>query len=1257
MDADGDIDMAGTGAAAGAVGAAWGGDDSGAAAAAGGDAGGDVDVEGDGDSGDDDDESGSDDEYYDDDDEDEDDPSREITQSLAWEVIRTFFDEKGLVKQQLDSFDLFAGTTLQEIVDDTPQIEIKPEQQFRPGARAARNVGYHVSFGKSFLTQPTHTEVGSDVPRPLFPNEARLRNLTYESLLYMEVITQEVNLADGTPNGTPPLKQELPFGAVPTMLQSEWCHLKGKTEREKCELGECVYDQGGYFVINGSEKVIIALERQSYNRVYCFTKKQPSKFTWVAEVRSRLDRSNRPISSLDLMMYAKTPGGGGGRTHEGNQVRARLPYVLKDIPSVVVFRALGCRSDKAVLDHVVYGIDNDPEMVELFRPSLEEAFVIQSRDVALDYIGSRGREQAIGHAKRVAHAEELLQKEVLPHVGIADSNTSRKRKVYFLGYVVHRLLTCALGRTGADDRDHFGNKRLDMAGPLVAGLFRQLFYKLTKDMRQYMQRCVNSGDPFNINYAVKDGIIKRGLRYSLATGNWGVQGTGAPPKTGVSQVLNRLTFASSLSHLRRCNTPIGREGKIAKPRQLHNTHWGMVCPCETPEGQAVGLVKNLALMSYVSIGCEPGPVLQILNEYGVQNLEETAPTYMPFATKVFVNGNWVGVIEDADEMARTLRAHRRMGHIETEVSVVRDVADQELHVFTDAGRICRPLFIVDAEQKLKIRMAHIHDLRDQTEAGEGEGANNKFEALVREGLVEYIDTQEEECCMIAMKPDDLKAGYVSTYTHCEIHPAMILGVCASIIPFPDHNQSPRNTYQSAMGKQAMGVYASNYLVRMDTMANVLYYAQKPLVATRSMDFLHFRELPAGINATVAICCYTGYNQEDSLIMNQSSIDRGFFRSVFYRAYVEEAKGPEGGGVGAFSSQTFEKPNRLTCRNMKHGSYDKLDEDGLAAPGCAVTGDDIVIGRTTSLPPMPDPSGAPARYNKKDASVALRRNEAGYVDRVMLTTNKDGRRFTKLRVRSVRIPQIGDKFASRHGQKGTVGMTYRQEDMPWSREGVTPDIIVNPHAIPSRMTIGHLIECLLGKVTTQLGKLGDATPFSAVTVEYVSDLLHKHGYQRSGNEVMYNGHTGRKLEAQVFLGPTYYQRLKHMVADKIHSRARGPVALLTRQPMEGRSKDGGLRFGEMERDCIIAHGTAQLLQERTYLNSDPYRIHVCDRCGLIAVATLSKDRIYCKGCGTRGTTVSQVLIPYACKLLFQELMAMSIAPRMLTLPRVSGSTVR
>ncbi|KAK7064066.1 DNA-directed RNA polymerase subunit beta [Favolaschia claudopus] len=1195
----------------------------------------------------------------------EEDEYEEITQEDCWTVISSFFDQKGLVRQQLDSFDEFVQNTMQELVDENSDLILDQADQ-HTGHDSDMSRRYEIKFGQIYLSRPTVTEADGTVV-PVFPQEARLRNLTYSAPLYIEM-KHRVLVGREDPEGMPgdiawETEQDnnpedttkVGIGKVPIMLRSTFCILRGLQDQDLYDLNECPYDSGGYFIINGSEKVLIAQERMATNHVYVFAKAQPSPINFLAEIRSAVEKGGKTISQFQVKMFHRNQ-----ERSLGNVMKATIPYIKVDIPIWVVFRGLGVISDRDILEHICYDMQ-DSQMLEMLKPCIDDGFVIQDREVALDFIGNRGTTTGLSRERRIRYAQEILQKEMLPHVSMAEGSESNK--AYFFGYMIHRLLLAALERRELDDRDHFGKKRLDLAGPLLAKLFRILFRKLTKDVYRYLQKCVETQKEFNLKMAVKHQTITNGLKYSLATGNWGDQKKSMSGAAGVSQVLNRYTYASTLSHLRRCNTPLGREGKIAKPRQLHNTHWGMVCPAETPEGQACGLVKNLALMACISVGSYSAPVIEFLEEWGLESLEENAHSSTP-CTKVFVNGVWMGVHRDPANLVKTIKKLRRKDDISPEVSVVRDVRERELRLYTDAGRVCRPLFIVD-NQQLALQKKHVKWL------GQGyndDGDEYKWEQLVKGGIVELLDAEEEETVMISMTPEDLensrlqqsgidphandgefdpaarlKAGInLNTWTHCEIHPSMILGICASIIPFPDHNQSPRNTYQSAMGKQAMGIFLTNFLIRMDTMANILYYPQKPLATTRSMEYLKFRELPAGQNAIVAILCYSGYNQEDSVIMNQSSIDRGLFRSIYYRSYMDLEK-----KSGIQQLEEFEKPTRENTLRMKHGTYDKLEDDGLIAPGTGVAGEDIIIGKTAPIPPDSEELGQRTRvHTRRDVSTPLKSTESGIVDQVLITTNSEGQKFVKVRVRATRIPQIGDKFASRHGQKGTIGITYRQEDMPFTAEGIVPDIIINPHAIPSRMTIGHLVECLLSKVATLIGNEGDATPFTDLTVESVSAFLRQKGYQSRGLEIMYHGHTGRKLQAQVYLGPTYYQRLKHMVDDKIHSRARGPVQILTRQPVEGRSRDGGLRFGEMERDCMISHGIAGFLKERLFEASDAYRLHVCDICGLTAIANLKKQSFECRACRNK-TASSQLYIPYAAKLLFQELQSMNIAARLFT----------
>ena len=767
-----------------------------------------------------------------------------ITAEDCWTVISAFFDSKGLVSQQLDSFDEFVSTTMQQMVDENNLITL--DQTNPPDTDPDDPIvlrRYEIKFGHILLSQPAMTE-GDGSTGLMLPSEARLRNLTYSSPMYLEIL-KKVTVArervhepsengmdyeDDKPPGETFLhwenesseaEQEMIkvfVGKLPMMLKSKFCLLKSLNEQELHNWGECPFDQGGYFIINGSEKVLIAQERSAANIVQVF-KRSDEQIPYIAEIRSAVEKGSRLISSMSIKLYAKGEGARGGF---GRTIKGTLPYINKEVPVAIVFRALGVVSDEDILNHICYD-RKDTQMMEMLKPCIEEAFVIQDREVALDFIGKRGAAYNAPRDKRIKFARDIMQRELLPH--ISQSEGSETRKAFFLGYMVHRMLQVALGRREPDDRDHFGKKRLDLAGPLMASLFRTLFGKLVKDIFKYLQKCIEAGKEFNLTLGVKSTLLTNGLKYSLATGNWGEQKKAASTKAGVSQVLNRYTFASTLSHLRRTNTPIGRDGKIAKPRQLHNTHWGLVCPAETPEGQACGLVKNLALMCYITVGSPAEPIIEFMVQRNMEVLEEYEPTRAPNSTKVFVNGVWVGVHRDPAHLVSTVQSLRRRNMISPEVSLIRDIRDREFKIFTDAGRVCRPLFVIDNDNKspnkgglvlTKELVNKLEDDRDLHELSLEEKKDKYFgwNGLLNSGAVEFLDAEEEETVMIVMTPDELEtsrqkqAGYViddpnvdsnarfkgtanvdtNTWTHCEIHPSMILGVCASIIPFPDHNQ-------------------------------------------------------------------------------------------------------------------------------------------------------------------------------------------------------------------------------------------------------------------------------------------------------------------------------------------------------------------------------------------------------------------------------------------------------------------------------------
>ncbi|MBI5377490.1 MAG: DNA-directed RNA polymerase subunit B, partial [Thaumarchaeota archaeon] len=795
-----------------------------------------------------------------------------------------------------------------------------------------------------------------------------------------------------------------------------------------------------------------------------------------------------------------------------------------------------------------------------------------------------------------------------------------------------KLIELKLGWLTPDDKDHYGNKVIKFAGQMLADLFRTAFRNLVRDMKYQLER---SGQKRGINAvaaAVRPGIVTDKLNNAIATGNWG------RGRVGVTQLLDRTNYLSTISHLRRIQSPLSRSQPNFEARDLHATHFGRICPSETPEGSNCGLVKNLALSAIISVNVPSEDIIEKLYDLGVTYVSEAKDDLKKEGARIFVDGRLIGYYKDGQKLADSLRELRRNFKIHPHIGIFLYTSDIEgstkrLYVNCNAGRVLRPLIVIKDNKPLLTQ-----ELIDKV--------SKKFLSwndLLHIGVIELVDANEEENSYIAMDEENVKK-----HTHMEIFPSAILGAGASIIPYPEHNQSPRNTYESAMAKQSLGfstplMNASTYVRQ-----HFMLYPQTPIVTTKAMGLLGLEDRPAGQNCVVAVLPFDGYNIEDAIVLSRSSVERGLGRTFFYRIYEAEAKQYPGG-----MRDNFEIPNaEANIRGFRGDkAYRLLEEDGVIATESQVQGGDILIGKTSPPRFMEEYREFEVKGPyRRDTSIGVRPSENGVVDNVVMTQSHDGGKMYKIRVRDVRIPEIGDKFASRHGQKGVVGMLVNHEDLPYTADGVVPDVLINPHAFPSRMTVGMFLESITGKAAALRGSKMDGSAFVGEKLEDVKGVLESADFKYSGKEVMYDGRTGKAFEAEVFIGVVYYQKLHHMVADKIHARARGQVQMLTKQPTEGRARGGGLRFGEMERDCLIAYGASMMLKDRLLDESDKADIYICERCGLVSYYDIKQRKFVCRVCGDKAK-VTSISVAYAFKLLLQEMMSLDVAPRLLIKERV------
>jgi len=1169
---------------------------------------------------------------------------------IPWVLIESYFKHKHLkqlVKHQLESYNYFVNNQIQQTIEMFNPLLIVSDHDYIKEHNLHR-LEIEITFENFSIYRPQIYENNGST-KIMFPQEARLRNISYSSAMTIDLnIKYTVRNGENYKNVLNYQKKikNVHIGKLPIMLKSDLCVLNQYKHLDHNETGECYMDPGGYFIINGSEKTCISQERAAENQIYCFNiEKNNNKWSWKAEMKCIPDW--KCISPKQITMYIASRNNG-----YGNAIYLQIPRIKIPVPLFVIFRAFNIISDKEICELIMLNIANEnmKKMLFALKASIIDANKYMTKESAIKFIVNNviytpmNMDKETGSKKKYDFAMEVLSNDIFPHC------KTETQKIYMLGYMTNMLLQTSFGWLQESDRDSYINKRIDLTGPLLNNLLRNYFNKLVKDMKKQIIREINSGswksnDDYeniitktNIYKIIKSTTIEQGIKRALATGDFGIKQINSN-KVGVAQVLNRLTYLSSLSHLRRVNTPIDKSGKLVPPRRLHNSTWGFLCPAETPEGQSVGVVKNLAYLTHITINSNSSglydyilPIIQSLDTYdgSYKDLDDFA--------KVFINGSWVGITNDPEKVYANLKDKKYKGIINIYTSIIFNSKLKEIRVCNDAGRISRPLLKVKAN-KLLYTNSIIQKIKDDELTWDDLVVGIKLE----DSIIEYVDSYEQNNAMIAMKPSDLSNNNnnnnnnIYHYSHCEIHPSTIFGILASCIPFPDSNQSPRNTYQSAMGKQAIGMYVTNYDNRMDKTAYVLTYPMRPLVETRIMNIIKLNNIPSGQQVIVAIASHSGYNQEDSLLFNKGSVDRGLFLATIYHTEKDEDKKLFG------TEEVRCKPDKTKTKNIKFGNYDKLTSQGIMKENTLIEDRDIIIGKVIPIKENKNDFTKSVKFS--DGSISHRTQEESYVDKNYIETNGDGYNFCKVRIRNFRKPVIGDKFSSRHGQKGTIGNIIPEEDMPFTASGLKPDIIINPHAIPSRMTIAQLKETLLGKVLLEMGLFGDGTSFGEFDISNIIDKLNDLGYESKGNELMYNALTGEQLTMNIFIGPAFYQRLKHMVNDKQHSRSIGPMVNLTRQPAEGRSRDGGLRFGEMERDCMISHGASRFTKGRIYDASDAFSVFVCNKCGLIASFNNKEHIHYCNTCGNRND-FKYVEIPYACKLMFQELITMNIAPRIM-----------
>ena len=1256
-----------------------------------------------------------------------------------WKIVNSYFESSKncWTQHHIDSYDTAFTEELPKVISQFNPIVLplgKENDEFgnpkhlmkiHMGAKLENGkVELHNNIYHSHNTQVISGSNNEPKLAPIYPNECRLRNTTYEHSIYTDIVIEYIEGGETNYDSF----SEILLGTIPTMIKSSTCVLKGMPPSGMYNMGECIYDQGGYFIIDGKEKTLVAQERLVENKVFRTKGGESHDFSHSVEVRSMPEETFQPARMTKVMlMKHKMVSHRSVSTDPAHvtltldkAIRVVFPKCIHAIPITILFRALGVTTDKSIIEHISFDSKND-EVIDFMRSSMKESGHIVSQPDAFNYIAkcvSSGlldiNAVTVSYHSHLQHnyayITHLLQDFFIPHVG-----KSFRKKALYLGYLVRELIALSSNLADETSRDSFSAKRIDVSGFLLGKMMRDLYFRIKNHMKErinimYRKESPSSIEQFSdsvrdqINEICTDRIITEGMRYAFKN-CWGMKNSPCV-SSSIVQDLERKSYMGAVSHLRRVMTPLSDSAKVRAPHSLHASSWGMMCPCETPDGGKIGLRKNMSVCTHISSTTSSKPVETFLDlRPEVISCENANPAAMSEMTSIFVNGRLSGFTESPNELFQALKLMKRNGFINIYTSVSWKITGKRLIISNDSGRCCRPVFSVTDfsldvesfgsdewsvcvfgkskgdEQKSYIR----YDKMDtyMKYAKSLGSAKIPLQAVIElltgtAGCIEYIDVDETNTCLISLEHSEC-SDPTKQVQYCEIHPSLILGILASNVPFIQCNPAPRNQFSGAQGKQATGVYATNFKNRMDIQNKILVYGQHPLVASRMTRFIHTDKMPYGINAIVAIMSHSGYNQEDSIMINKTALDRGLFASINYRTYTMQEEQSQ------FTSAKTHIAPESSFKSIKGKkeplAYAYLDpstgiiqtqynnEDGVIQPVYVDESYALVSQYTES-----DERDEHGNVVMLDNSTFMKRNEKGFIDSIYSDLKND-MKFVKIRIRANKRPELGDKFCSRHGQKGVIGMVFSQEDMPYTKDGIVPDIIINPHAIPSRMTIGQFVECLFGKLGCVAGGIGNGTAFERPNLETLTNALTQYGFNGNGEEIMYNGRTGKQIDVSVFIGPTYYQRLVHQVSGKMYSRdSDGPVNPMTKQPLGGRAVGGGIRIGEMERDSLISHGASGFLRESMYNRADGIVegresvLHVCKGCGLPAIVNERENIRNCYNCNPtvhthekvgnkvestiRQLTDTQssyntVRVPHTFKLFLQEIQSMGIVARLIT----------